>query len=334
MKELFPMNAQECKKQDKQDFLLGSEEYVAEIKWNGYRQLLRKGNAFSRSKSVVTQQQVSKTEWIPHITRDLLALGGYDFDGELLKYPDGKAKDVTSIMQSKLEGALEKQEKNGKLTYVIFDLLSTPQEGMIINRPWAYRRILLEQTYYKYLQGHPFIKLSEVAYTGKRELLEKALDIGLEGIMLKNKKGLWVPSPAGGDSRPANNWYKIKAELDHPEECVIIGYKPPEQYYTDPATGKQDKERFTRFYSNNWIGGVRIGQYKNGILVDVGSFSGIKDELRKDMSENPDTYLNKVVSIKAFDREPTGRFISPVFKGFRDDKRPQECTWVIEEGSK
>ena len=334
MKEFFPMNAQECKKQDKQDFLLDSPEYVGEIKWNGYRQLLREGHAFSRSRSVVTQQQVSKTEWIPHITRDLMKLGGWWFDGELLKYPDGKAKDVTSIMQSKLETALEKQEKNGKLTYVIFDLLRSPDGTMLNMQPWYVRRALLESVYNEYLAGHPYIKLSEVVYSDKRGLLEKVFEMGLEGIMLKNKNGLWIPSPAGGDSRPANNWYKIKAELDHPEECVIIGFKPPEMYYTDPATGKQDKERFTKFYANNWIGGVRIGQYRNGTLVDVGSFSGITDELRKDMSENPNKYLYRVVSIKAFDREPTGRFISPVFKGFRDDKRPEECTWVVEEDSK
>lgn len=332
MQDFFPMNAQECKKQDKQNILLASNDYVAEIKWNGYRQLLREGNAFSRSKSVVSQQQVSKTAWIPHITDDLLKLGGWWFDGELLKYPNGKAKDVTRIMQSGLELALQKQEETGKLTYVIFDILRHPNGTMLNTLPWRTRRVLLETIYEEELEGHPYIKLSEVVYDAKRDLLEKALGIGLEGIMLKNKNGLWIPSPDGGDSRPANNWYKIKAELDHPEECVIFGFKPSEQYYTDSVTGKQDKERFTKFFTNNWIGGVRIYQYnKDGGRVDVGSFSGINEVLRKDMSEHPDNYINKVVSIKAFDREPNGRFISPVFLGFREDKRPEECTWLREE---
>jgi ATP-dependent DNA ligase len=322
----WPMNAQACKQENKRKILLASSDYVAEIKWNGYRQLFCAGEAFSRSKSVVTQQQVSKTAWIPHIAATLKEIGGWWFDGELLRYPDGKAKDVTRIMQSKLETALEKQEQLGKLTYVIFDVLRSPDGQMLNKLPWIKRRRILEHVFEKELQGHPYIRLSKYVSDNKEAFLEDVLKMGLEGIMLKNIHGLWIPAPEGGDSRPANNWYKIKAEIDE-EDCFIIGFKAPEMYYTDPITGKEDKERYTRFYANNWIGGVYIGQYRNGIVVNVGSFSGISDQLRKDMSEFPKKYLNRVVKIKAFDREATGRFISPVFRGFRDDKRPEECVW-------
>ena len=322
MQELFPMNAQPLKNPKKVKEVFESGNYVAEIKWNGYRQVCLGGELRSRSRGV-TGQQLSKTEWVPHITHDLIQLGDYWFDGELLRYPGGTSHDVTRILQSKLEVALEKQQEMGYLTYVLFDLLHTP-EGDTMHLPYERRRELLEEVYHKHLEGHPYIKLGEV-YTDIHQAIEYTKAKGLEGVMVKNKNGLWIPSTATTDSRPANNWYKITHEVPT-EDVVIIGYVKPEMYYKD-STGKQDTTRFTRFYSNNWIGGVRIGQYVNGILTDVGSFSGITDELRKAMSENPDAYIGRVVEVKGFERNPTGHFTSPVFVGFRDDKRKEECIW-------
>ena len=323
--ELFPMNAQPLKGK-KRDQVLQDPNYVAEIKWNGYRQVCLGGHLLSRSVGVDGQQK-SKTEWVPHITHDLLQLGDYWFDGELLRYPGGTSHDVTRILQSKQEVALEKQEEQGYLTYVLFDLMHTP-EGDITSWPWHHRRVALEHVYKQYLEGHPYIKLSPVYQHNQiADAIEYSKNAGLEGVMLKNVNGLWIPSTATKDSRPANNWYKIKHEIDHAEDVFIIGFVKPEMYYRGEG-GKQDKERFTRFFVNNWIGGVRIGQYRNGIVVEVGSFSGITDDLRADMSLHPERYLNRVCMVKGFERNETGRFTSPVFLGFRDDKRPEECVWI------
>lgn len=327
MRELYPMNAQACKKEKVQKRLFADPNYIAEVKWNGYRQLIESGEAFSRIRS-------NKTEWIPQVTDTLKNLGEYIFDGELLKFPDGKAKDVTSIMQSKLETALEKQKLGGKLTYVAFDLLALKDGTWIGNRPWKERREILEEVFRneQELKANKYIRLSTVYDYDPEELLKTMVEKGMEGIMLKHINSKWVGAPKGKDSRPANTWYKIKVELNEAEDVVILGFKNPNQFYVDPRTNKPDKTRESKFFTRGWIGGVRIGQMLNGKLVDVGSFSGITDALRKDMSEFPEKYINKVCMIKAFEREAdTGRFISPVFKGFRDDKRPEECVWIKEE---
>ena len=323
---LFPMNAQECKDQKKQDRFLADPDYVAETKWNGYRQLIRDGEAFSRSVSVKDGEQVSKSEYIPHVVHSFVEYKGYWFDGELLQFPKGKAKNVTSIMQSKTAtDAIAKQAVQGKLTYMLFDILKTP-DGEVINLPWKARRKLLEDAYWSGLYQNEFIRLSNVCIAGKTLFLQDILREGYEGIMLKNVNAPYKPSPPGGDSRPAGTWYKIKAELEHTEDVVILGFKPAEQYYRD-STGKVDLNRTTRFYDQGWIGGVLIGQYVDGEMFPVGSFSGIKDELRADMTANPNKYIGEVVELRAFEREPSGRFVSPVFIRLRDDKRPEECTW-------
>lgn len=36
----------------------------------------------------------------------------------------------------------------------------------------------------------------------------------------------------------------------------------------------------------------------------------------------------RVVMVKGFERNESGHFTSPVFLGFRDDKRPEECVWL------
>lgn len=322
---LFPMNAQRLNGKKYQQ-VMDDPRYVAEIKWNGYRQLWVGNNLLSRSIGVDGMQK-SKTAWVPQITEDLMKLGDYWFDGELLRYPGGTSHDVTKIMQSKIEVALEKQESQGYLTYVIFDLLHTP-EGDVTKWPWHARRAELEKVFAKYLDGHPWIKLSPVY---KHEAIQDALTYsqkaGLEGIMLKNQYGIWVPSTATKDSRPANNWYKIKHEHVDEEDCIIIGFVPPEQHFKGEG-GKIDPSRYTKYWLRNWIGGVKIGQYRNGVLVPVGSFSGITDDLRQDMSEHGNRYIGRVVMIKAFGRNESGHFTSPVFCGFRDDKRPEECVWM------
>lgn len=322
--ELFPMNAQRPNERKLRE-IMGNEQYVAEIKWNGYRQVFKEGELLSRSVGVDGKQK-AKTEWVPHITQELIALGDYWFDGELLLYPGGTSHDVTRIMQSSRELAIEKQQDLGMLTYMLFDVLHTPTLGYIADKPFEYRRKVLEQTYDRYLKGHPWIRLS-VVYQHDRiqETIDRSKALGLEGVMLKRLSGLWVPGTATTDSRPANNWYKIKHEIDG-EDCIITGFVPPEMYYRGEG-GKADTNRTTKYYNLGWIGGVRIGQYQRGVLVDVGSFSGISDELRRDMSEHPKKYLNRVVTVKAFGRNASGHFTSPVFQGFRDDKKPTECVW-------
>jgi hypothetical protein len=68
-------------------------------------------------------------------------------------------------------------------------------------------------------------------------------------------------------------------------------------------------------------------------LAIVGQTSGIKDQLRDDITANRESYLGKVMVIKAVTRFPSGFFRHPQFKCLRveGDKAPEECIWEIEE---
>jgi ATP-dependent DNA ligase len=88
-------------------------------------------------------------------------------------------------------------------------------------------------------------------------------------------------------------------------------------------------EPVTKFYYNDWIGAVKFGKYdKDGNLVELGECSGLTDELREDMSKNPDKYIGECMEIGAMEKTRDGFYRHPQFSRMRPDKNPKEC--VIE----
>ena len=73
---------------------------------------------------------------------------------------------------------------------------------------------------------------------------------------------------------------------------------------------------------------IKIGAYDNeGNMHEIGVIhSGISDEMKKDMTENPDKYLNHVCAIQCMQKDSFARTIRHGFyKYMRDDKDASEC---------
>lgn len=88
----------------------------------------------------------------------------------------------------------------------------------------------------------------------------------------------------------------------------------------------------TKPYYYSWKNGIRLGAYdKDGNLVDMGRVaSGLTDEIREDMAENPDNYLGKVIECACMSINKEDRSLRhPVFISVRNDKDPSEC--LLEE---
>lgn len=88
----------------------------------------------------------------------------------------------------------------------------------------------------------------------------------------------------------------------------------------------------TKPYFLGWKTAIRIGAYNdNGELVDLGTVSsGLTDDNKREMTENPDLWLGHVVALDCMQidkKEHTLRH--PVFKCKRDDKDAKDC--VISE---
>ncbi|HUS49877.1 MAG TPA: hypothetical protein VMZ91_06910 [Candidatus Paceibacterota bacterium] len=70
---------------------------------------------------------------------------------------------------------------------------------------------------------------------------------------------------------------------------------------------------------------ISIGQYSNGILIDIQKIGAISDiSIRRDLFENKSDYIGKVVEIKALDRYQM-YFLEPKYYRMRFDIKPEEC---------
>lgn len=350
-KHVLPMGGTSVKDGSKLEAFLSDPNYIAEEKWDGSRYSSIFGRFFSRRISDVDGIPVEKTDRIPHLAEHLSIFPGIILDGEL--YIPGKtSNEVTSILGAKADKAIERQEEQGNLLYMVYDILMLEGEWLI-DKPWHERRAVLERVFP--MVANDYMKLSQYVRTDKKEFLESILARGGEGVMLKNVNGKYVPG-----KKPAKNWIKVKTEID--DDVVIIGFKDAVREYTgkeietwsywlNPSGEKElvlstyevldvklleDGEQVympiegwvpvTKFFFNDWVGAVKFGKFnEHGNLIELGECSGITEELRKDMSENPDKYIGEVMEIKAMQKTKDGFYRHPQFSRMRDDKNASEC---------
>ena len=92
--------------------------------------------------------------------------------------------------------------------------------------------------------------------------------------------------------------------------------------------GEEGWQPVTKYYAFHQYSAIKIGAYDdNGELIELGTVSsGLTDEIKQNMSENPELYLGTVVSLDCMSidkKEHTLRH--PVFKAWRNDKNPEDC---------
>lgn len=277
---------------DKQESFLDNPSYIGEVKYDGYRCICDNGKFYSRLGNDLSPK-------VPHL--NFLSNYNVILDGELY-LQGGTSSDVTRILGSLPERAIEIQQGNQWLTYVIFDILQVVNTRTM-ELPYEQRREILQRLYDNELQYEQseFIELSVATYD-KRRLLKDIETIGGEGVVLKNIHAEYYPN-----KRPSNVWLKIKKHSTI--DVVITGF----------TEGKGKYEGL--------IGAIEFGVYKGDTLVNIGSCSGITDEIRRDITGNSGKYLNTVMEVGYMQVTSDGHLRHPVVKGFRTDKLPEQCTW-------
>jgi ATP-dependent DNA ligase len=336
------------------------ENYVFQVKYDGDRRLLyftKDGvKNSSRSKAKGTGLPVDKTDNVPHIRDlDIPELEGMILDCEFV-HVRGFKDGVRKIMGCLPEKAIQRQEEWGAIEVRLFDIIC--HNGRFLHdEPWCIRNSILNAYYNKYFRDIGFIHLVEECY-GTPESLQKQLnDIilnGGEGMVAKHIESKYRLSTEKCMSPLKNAWIKVKKEFNG--DFVIMGFDEPTKEYTGDhldthqfwecgektlkgnywpqyINGEQGFIPVTKLYYNNWIGAIRFGEYDNGELVERGSVSGLTEALRANISSNPDNYIGKVIELDAMERiSDTKALRQPVFKGFRDDKEPEECQYENQKG--
>lgn len=307
--------------------LMKSSTHTIEEKLDGIHVVIIGGQCFSTKESKVTGLPIEKTFHIPHIMKEFQReeFEGCIIEGEAF-LPGKKVNDVTKILNVKdSEKAVKRQQEANEYVHLrIFDMVQF--KGMdLIGHSWEERRALMhtvlpELINSAYTDVNPSFICSEV---DTEKMLENILCAGGEGIVIKNLKDHYYPG-----KRPAWNWTKVKAELDD-VDVFITGYELPTKEFTGKDAPKYFDEEgnpISKYYAMNWIGALKIGMYgPNGQVVDMGRVSGMPEIVRAEISKDREGYIGQVITIKAMERSPEGKFRHGSFKGIHPDKNAKDC---------
>ena len=210
--------------------LCESGEYFAQLKKDGYWYMFEKTEnhsyLFSRNKSVETGVLTEKGANVPHIMEVLNHLpAGTILIGEIY-YPGKRSKDVTPIMGSLPDKAVERQNgEYGLLHYYIHDILRYKNTDLV-SYGASIRYDILKAVYDKLfsVETVDFIELAERVDDNIQEFVAEALEKGEEGAVLKKKTAPYTPG-----KRPA--WDTIKIKKTDTCDAVCIGFSDPTKYY-------------------------------------------------------------------------------------------------------
>ncbi len=211
-----------------------SENHIFELKWDGTRCL-----AFIDRESVMLQNRrlIDITYRYPEFQQlnKYLKAKEVILDGELVVLKEGLPS-FEKLQQREHIGDERRIKILSELlpaTYIVFDLLYI--DGLfIIDKPLIERREILSTLF-------PFVDnviLSEIFFEGKG-LFKKALKMGFEGVMAKEKKSPYLPGER------SNYWLKIKKSFDL--DAIICGYIEGEgkrrDYFGSLVLGAYDNKR-------------------------------------------------------------------------------------------
>ena len=298
---------------------------------------------------------VNKVDWVPQIHDFLNKLEpGTVLIGELYLPSNEQAKSTSSIMNSLCAKGIKRQEKEeNKLHLYIFDILADEGESYLNMK--AIDRFLRVEDYGKKYQ-FPYVEFATY-YNGKElwNKLQEVLANGGEGIVITYEDAKYEPG-----KRSAKISLKVKKELQDTVDCIVIGANPPTkayngkeietwEYWFDEINNgcilasvyfeSQHESIYNKYVSGEpvypvtknwfygWAGSWKLGAYKDGKLIQIGSLSGLTDEQK----ENWRDYVGKVVEVSAMEtseNQEGGKGLRhPKLISIREDITPEECTY-------
>jgi DNA ligase 1 len=271
-----------------------------QIKHDGYRCVILRGKAYSYSMKPIRNLHVKQTleEWVKRHP-DLLFI-----DGELMLNKKGATfQDVQSQISTR-EGAPD-------FRYIIYDC------GLSISQPYLERASLR----YGILNGG-VIHVEQDIFTADVEgETEEALAAGHEGTILRHPEGVYK---CGRSTLREGIILAFKKFVD--AEARVIGFKPMFTNINELETNelgyaKRSHSKEGRFAIDT-LGVLEVqgtnGEFE-GKVFDIGTGLGLTMELRKEIWQNRNNYIGRILTYKYASVGNKDLPRQPIFKGFRDE---------------
>jgi bifunctional non-homologous end joining protein LigD len=299
------------------------DEWLYEIKWDGYRAI-----AFLDGTSVrlVSRNQNDLTAAYPelHAIPEYLHARTTVLDGEIVVL-DEQGRSSFSLMQQRTgvgNGGrrIRRTRDDVPVVYYVFDVLYA--DGYNVMQVDLEKR---KQLLASILTPNDLVRYSD-HYIGKgMALFEAAAQRGLEGVVAKRRRSCYV-------QKRSSEWLKIK--IVKRQECVIGGY-------TDPRGSRENFGSIVLGLYDNWQRLIPVGQAGSGfnqathaamwkrlhaLETARSPFYGKIESDRRVHFVKPEL----VAEIKFSDWTHEGqsgaiKMRAPVFQGLRFDKSAGEC---------
>lgn len=324
-------------KKEEIKYMITSGNYIGSIKKDGhYARFIKDedGNMILQGRTQsVSGEYLNKIDWVPQCHSFFESLpNGTCLLGELY-FPNQKgSRKVTTILGCLKDKALARQEQGEKLCYYVFDVWAYNGKSLLNTSIETRINTYLDYEILDLFKVENYIIKAE--YYNGEELWEKlgdALSNGEEGIVITRKD-----SHAEPGKRTARKTLKIKQEINDTIDAFIDGnYKPATRDYkgktpldqysywenirTGEISGKckfleytngEPWEPVSRLYALGYAGSISFSVMKDGNPVHIGYISGITDEMRKGIVENPEKYIHKVFELSAMEIEHIGESYS------------------------
>ena len=325
------------KKKEESKYMCISGDYIGARKYDGAWNMLIKdmeGNFHLRSRTEsVNGGYTDKAEWIPWITEELSWIpNGTVLVGEICFPNNEGSRKITSVLNCLKDKCIDRQKKNGILNFYVFDILAYKGKSLINTSFETRIRTYLECELADISNNNKYVFMAN--YKEGPELWDlygQVIAEGGEGIVITRKDCKYLPG-----KRTARMTLKMKKEINDTIDAFIDGdYKPATRDYkgktpldqysywenirTGEISGKckfleytngEPWEPVSRLYALGYAGSISFSVMKDGNPVRIGYISGITDEMRKGIVENPKKYINKVFELSAMEIEHIGESYS------------------------
>ncbi|MDB5793448.1 MAG: ligD [Massilia sp.] len=288
------------------------EEWVFEVKFDGYRMLTRIENGEVR---LITRNNNDWTDKLGPLQQEIAGMGLPDgwYDGEIVVH-DAQGRPNFGLLQLAFDGT------NGvDIAYFLFD---APYLGGYDLRKAALvdRRALLEAALAQ-AKASDKVRFSAEFGTDPEGLVVAACKIGLEGVIGKRRDSHYV-------SRRSPDWIKLKC--GQRQEFVIAGYTDPKGARTGVGAlllGTYDKEGVLRYAGNVGSGfnaeSLReVSAKLKALETDVSPFPPRSVAGRKHHWVKPEL----IAEVSFSEWTSAGAVRHPVFQGLRSDKPAKGIT--------
>ncbi len=306
------------------DRAFSSDEWLYEIKWDGYRAVafIENGRV-----SLISRNQNEMTSLYPELQAIAKQVDGNKvvLDGEVVAL-DEKGRSSFSLMQQRagIRSGVKRTRQDASIPviYYAFDLLYVNGYNLM-KVDLEQRKKVLQQI----VRPSAVLRYSEHFIAEGERLFEAAREQGLEGIVAKRRHSCY-------EQKRSREWLKMK--ISRRQECVIGGYTDPRgsrEHFGSLLLGLYDEKGHLIHVGNAGSGfnaSTHDDMWKRlqKLQSDKSPFHGKVESTRRPHWAAPELVAEIKFTEWTHEGQSGGvKMRAPVYEGLRFDKPARECTF-------